>query len=199
MSSASPMEAVVSYLKNPGGGAADVSLNDSGKMTAGGIMAAIGFGGLFVTYMLNMPFMMQAIIYMLIFYVIAVGIMLGMSFLGASMGAGEKGIGEALMGAGSAGMFLGVVALVASLVFKIFLTSDNGFMSALGTTVLMGLVLMLGVVCYGNWINRYKVNGMMASIIAVFTISAGLGFGSWIFGIVMGGNGMGMGSLMRMF
>lgn len=189
------MEAVTSYLKNPGGGAADVSLDDSGKMTAGGIMAGIGFGGMLAAYLLSgMPFVGQVIVYMLIFFVIMFGIMFGMSMLGVNMGSGEKGVGEAMMGAGSASMFFGIITTLALLFGKI-LAGDNAFMAALMITIMVGLVLILGVVCYGNWANRYKVDGMMASIVSVFTVSAALGFGSWIFGMIMGGGG-GM-SMMR--
>lgn len=195
----SPMEAVMSLLKNPSGGAADVNLDDAGKMVAGGIMHGIGAAALLLgTLLMGSALSGTMLINLLVTYIVVSLFFTGGSFIGVNMGAADsKGLGDAVLGGGITGMFFGVLLFLIMLIVKI-LFSPTMLMIVLMIGIVLGLLMMLGLVAYGLWINRYKVAPMSASMIAVFTVSVGLMLGLWLAGVILG-NEMSPRMLGRMF
>jgi hypothetical protein len=194
-----PVDALTSLLKNPGGGAAEVNLDENNKMVAGGIMHGVGFGALLVGTIIMGSLTGKGILNLLVMYVLVGACLTGVSFIGVNMGAASsKSTGDAVFGGGVQGMFFGVCILLVMLFAKILL-SPSELMIILMMTVCFGLLLVMGVGAYGLWANRYQVPGMMASILSVVLLSAGIFIGSWISGKIMSG-GMGPMSMMeRMF
>lgn len=198
---------LASFLRNPGGGAAEVIADDGTKLGAGFLMMGVGLAGVFLAVLSTGAGAFggsDLYFYIFEFFVLFAVFMLIFSFLGNAMGS-EKSPQEAVLGAGACGMFLGITYFLMSITGQLFSSAFTRsfmgrgeppiFIICLLVGLVLGYFMMMGTVTYGVWVHRFKTSGPVAGWLSAISVGLALALGTWLFIQMNGGER----TLSRMF